>query len=97
MDARWLPLDNRALGGVCACYGQGRFGKLTAIEFMDLIERTIRVHLQHRVVFADDVFNPTNPVLREVLCGGGGPGRVLIVLDEALAKAQPALSTVITR
>ncbi|MEI2725117.1 MAG: 3-dehydroquinate synthase [Verrucomicrobiota bacterium] len=64
---------------------------------MDLIERTIRVHWQHRVVFADDVFNPTNPVLREVLCGGGGPGRVLIVLDEALAKAQPALSTVITR
>jgi len=64
VDARWLPLDNRALGGVCACYGQGRFGKLTAIEFMDLIERTIRVNWQHRVVLADDFFNPTHPALR---------------------------------
>ncbi|MCC6819176.1 MAG: hypothetical protein V9H26_06475 [Verrucomicrobiota bacterium] len=31
---------------------------------MDLIERTIRVNWQHRVVLADDFFNPTHPALR---------------------------------
>lgn len=63
---------------------------------MDLIERTIRVNWQHRVVFADDIFDPANKVLREVLRGDGGPGRVLIVLDEALATAQPDLAAAIT-
>ena len=63
---------------------------------MDLIERTIRVTWQHRVVFADDIFSPANNVLRDVLRRGGGPGRLLIVLDEALANAQPGLAAAIT-
>jgi len=63
---------------------------------MDLIERTIRVEWQHRVVFADGIFDPANQVLRDVLCGGGGPGRVLVVLDGTLAAAQPGLSAAIT-
>ncbi len=63
---------------------------------MDLIERTIRVNWQHRVVFADGIFNPANKVLRDILGGAGSLGRVLIVLDEALATAQPGLSAAIT-
>jgi len=63
---------------------------------MDLIERTIRVNWQHRVVFAEDIFNPTNKVLGELLRDGSGPGRVLVVLDEALTTAQPGLATAIT-
>lgn len=63
---------------------------------MDLIERTIRVNWQHRVVFADGIFDPANKVLRDILLGGGGPGRVLVVLDESLAAAQTALPAAIT-
>ena len=63
---------------------------------MDLIERTIRVTWQHRVVFADDVFNPANKVLHDILRGGGGPGRVLVVLDGDLAAAQPGHAGAIT-
>jgi len=63
---------------------------------MDLIERTIRVSWQHRVVFADGIFDPANEVLRDVLCGEGSRGRVLIVLDGTLATAQPGLSSAIT-
>lgn len=63
---------------------------------MDLIERTIRVNWQHRVVFADGIFDPTNKVLRDILLGGGGPGRVLVVLDGDLAAAQPGLTGAIT-
>ena len=59
---------------------------------MDLIERTIRVNWQHRVVFADGIFDPANKVLPDILHGGGGPGRVLIVLDGDLAAAQPGLA-----
>jgi 3-dehydroquinate synthase len=81
---------------VCACYRQGGFGKLEAIEFMDLIERTIRVNWQHRVVFSDGIFDPGNKVLNDILRGGGGPGRVLIVLDGDLAVAQPGLAIAIT-
>jgi len=59
---------------------------------MDLIERTIRVNWQHRVVFADGIFDPGNKVLHDILRGGGGPGRVLVVLDGDLALAQPGLA-----
>ena len=61
---------------------------------MALIERTIQVCWQHRIYFADGIFNPVNPVLRDVLQGdeaGTGQRRALIVLDQALATAQPNL------
>lgn len=63
---------------------------------MDLIERTIRVNWQHRVVFADGIFDPVNKMLHEILRDGGGPGRVLVVLDSDLAAAQPGLAIAIT-
>ncbi|MBM3871638.1 MAG: 3-dehydroquinate synthase, partial [Verrucomicrobia bacterium] len=47
--------------------------------------------------FTHGVFNPANPVLRDVLVGGGGATRrkALVVLDEALAKSQPGLEKTI--
>jgi len=64
---------------------------------MDSIERTIQVNWQHRVIFADDIFNPANLVLRDVLAREpeAAPRRALVILDEALARARPELSPAI--
>ena len=64
---------------------------------MSCLERTIQVSFQHRVFFTRSVFDPANPVLMEVLAGGktGQSVRALVVLDEALAQAQPALISAI--
>ena len=60
---------------------------------MPAIERSIRVSFQQRVFFARDVLRPENSLLRDVLCGEGSRElpKVLIVLDESLHRAQPAL------
>lgn len=57
------------------------------------IERTIQVSFQQRVFFTRDVFDPANPLLREVLCSPGDQQipKVIIVLDESLHLAQPDL------
>src|SRR4051794_11777912 len=60
---------------------------------MSVIERTIQVGFQLRVHFTDAVFNPSNLLLKEVLVNDR-PGQIrkaLVVLDEALAAAQPDL------
>ena len=64
---------------------------------MDLIERTIQVSWQHRVLFTDHVFDQTNATLRDNLSRDeqGSPRRALVVLDESLALAQPNLSAAI--
>ncbi len=64
---------------------------------MDLIERTIQVSWQHRVLFTDHVFDPANATLRDNLSRDeqGSPRRALVVLDESLANAQPSLSSAI--
>jgi len=60
---------------------------------MDLIERTIQVGWQHRVLFTDHVFDPANPTLRDNLNRDehGSPRRALLVVDQALAAAQPGV------
>ena len=60
---------------------------------VDTIEHTIEVKWQHRVIFTDHLFDPANATLSGVLgkTPGSEPRRVLIVLDEALAIAQPRL------
>jgi 3-dehydroquinate synthase len=62
---------------------------------MDLIERTIQVNWQHRVLFTDHVFSPANLTLRDNLNRDeqGSPRRALVVVDKALAVARPELST----
>jgi 3-dehydroquinate synthase len=60
---------------------------------MSLIERTISISFQHRVYFAKNVFGLGNPLLKEVLAGERGQlPKVLVVLDESLHLAQPALA-----
>ena len=61
---------------------------------MSVIERTIQVGFQLRVHFTQSVFDPSNPLLKDVLANNH-PGQIrkaLVVLDEALAAAQPELS-----
>lgn len=60
---------------------------------MSSLERTITVSFPHRVYFTRGVFDHGNPLLLEVLAGGRASAgvKVLLVLDEALAAAQPEL------
>jgi 3-dehydroquinate synthase len=60
---------------------------------MDLIERTIQVSWQHRVLFTEHVFDPANPTLRNNLSRDehNSPRRALVVVDEALARADSSL------
>lgn len=60
---------------------------------MTRIERNIQVNYRQQVHFVDGAFNPQNTLLRDVLVDGSQQRRhrVLVVIDEALAQAQPKL------
>lgn len=60
---------------------------------MASIERTIAVSWRHQVHFTEDVFAPANDTLRVVMCdcADARPHKVLVVVDESLAGANPAL------
>jgi 3-dehydroquinate synthase len=59
---------------------------------MTLIERTISLQFQHRVVFTRNVFSLGNPALSSVLLvRAGHPAKALVVVDESLQAAQSAL------
>ena len=64
---------------------------------MSLIRRSIEVKYQLRVHFTQNVFDPSNVVLRTVLepdvqaTGAASSQRTLVVLDESLAIARPGL------
>jgi len=65
---------------------------------MSVIQHSIQVGWQLRVFFTEDVFAPANPVLKSALADvdlsgiGGTRPQALVVLDESLAQAQPALA-----
>lgn len=48
------------------------------------------------MLFTDAVFDPANPVLREILSGARRSGS-LVVLDESLVRVQPSLPSIISR
>ncbi|MGA2028931.1 MAG: 3-dehydroquinate synthase [Verrucomicrobiota bacterium] len=58
---------------------------------MSVIQRSIQVNWQLRVFFTEDVFAPDNLVLRNALTDAA-PRKVLVVLEDSLALAQPNLS-----
>ncbi len=61
---------------------------------MSIIQRSIQVSYDLRIFFTQNVFDPLNLVLKEVLSRDSTDGvkKVLIVLDESLAQAQPQLA-----
>jgi 3-dehydroquinate synthase len=61
---------------------------------MSVIQRTIQVGFELRVIFTQNVFAPANPVLNNVLAGDSSDRShaVLVVVDESLAQAQPGLA-----
>jgi 3-dehydroquinate synthase len=61
------------------------------LEFVSVIERSIQVGWQLRVFFTEDVFAPANPVLKNALADPA-TRKVLAVLDQSVAAAQPELS-----
>jgi len=62
---------------------------------MSSIARTIRVQFDHRVYFTRGLFNPSNSLLQTILAQTGRVPKVLVVLDEGLAQAQPDLAKTI--
>ena len=60
---------------------------------MSLIERTISISFRHRVYFTKNLFGLGNPLFKDVLAGEFGQlPKALVVLDESLHLAQPALA-----
>jgi 3-dehydroquinate synthase len=61
---------------------------------MDLIERSIQVTWQHRVLFTDHVFDPANATLVDTLTHDVSalPSKTLVVIDENLVSAQRGLA-----
>jgi 3-dehydroquinate synthase len=61
---------------------------------MSVIQRTIQVSFRHQVHFTEGVFDPANPLLRDVLLNGENRAshNALVVLDETLAETQPGLA-----
>ena len=60
---------------------------------MSVIERTIQVSFRHRVCFTRGVFDPANAMLKELLDNAESKEhKILVVLDESLAQAQPDLA-----
>lgn len=65
---------------------------------MSLIQRSIQVGWRLRVHFTEDVFAPSNPVLKNALTDArSAPRKALVVLDETLASAQPSLASQIEK
>jgi 3-dehydroquinate synthase len=58
---------------------------------MSVIQRSIQVNWQLRVFFTEDVFAPANLTLKAALADAA-PRKVLVVLEDSLALAQPNLS-----
>jgi 3-dehydroquinate synthase len=61
---------------------------------MSAVKKTIRVDYDLRVFFTEHAFDAANLVLKQALAGekSGQIKKVLLVLDESLAQAQPALT-----
>ena len=66
---------------------------------MACIERNIQVSYRHRVYFTRDVFGSDNDLLKQVLTleASHSVAKVLMVVDETLAQAQPGLIANIER
>lgn len=66
-----------------------------------MITRTIQLTYEHRVLFTRSIFDPANPVLRDLIATARGtsrhPVKTLLVVDQGLATADPLLEERIAR
>jgi 3-dehydroquinate synthase len=63
---------------------------------MSSINRTISVSYEHRVFFTRGVFRLSNSMLQSVMAEPNRTPKVLVVVDESLAQAQPQLVSLMT-
>ena len=83
------PLRSRATPAIVL----EKMRRVSQIEGVSLLERSIQVGWPLRVFFTENVFAPDNAVLRTVLTGPGArPAKALVVLDDTLAQARPELA-----
>lgn len=63
-----------------------------------MIEQSIQVHFHYAVHFTDGLFEPSNPLLRDVVRQGGeaAPSKALFVVDQQVCDQQPGLLAAIT-
>lgn len=75
-----------------------RGNQIVENRLMSLFQRSIQVSYHLRVHFTENVFDPANGLLLDILANGEArTHKALVVLDEALALAQPDLSPRIER
>jgi 3-dehydroquinate synthase len=81
---RWLREDTQG----------GEFLHSSWAWHMTVIRRTIECRFEHSIGFTTGVFDPANTLLKDTLLRDPPqkPARVLVVLDEGLHRAQPALA-----
>src|SRR5437867_4387379 len=90
MDRKWLVPPPQRI------FPRQPPSKESLLFCMWLIESTISIRFQHRVFFTRNVFGLGNPLLKDVLAGPAGSAlKALVVIDESLHDAQPALSPLI--
>lgn len=97
-----LQIRAAKVGNASRATARGRFPKCSPTEEtsgMPLIERQIQVTFRHQIHFTHRVFSDSNPLLRSVLLGRDKreKQRLLIVVDDMLATAQPQLMDQIIR
>jgi 3-dehydroquinate synthase len=62
---------------------------------MDVIEQKFQIAVRYPVYFTADVFTPSNRILRDLVAGGDGPARLVVVLDCGVERAHPNLISAI--
>jgi len=62
---------------------------------MDVIEQTFQIAVRYPVYFTADVFAPSNRILRDLVAGGDGAARLVVVLDCGVERAHPNLISAI--
>ena len=89
-----VPRTERLLPSNCNSIIHSRNASILA-EYHPVpsIERTIQVTYRHQVHFTEGVFHPRNPLLRDLMAAEvrRGESKALVVVDEALAQAEPFL------
>jgi 3-dehydroquinate synthase len=66
---------------------------------MDVIDQSVRVTFRYPVYFTTGLFDPANPILRNVVsvAGDPSPADAVVVIDDGVVRAHPTLASRIDR